>query len=301
MSSDPTVAASARQSEGHAASPQGHRLHYKVEGSGDPVLLIGGFTCDTSVFDALTPLLVSRHQVIRLDNYGVGRSARDPSNRYAGLSISGMAADAAAVIDELGVPRVHVLGHSMGGVIAQELYLRRPKQVVSLTLLSSWAKPDVRLAWLIRLFGDTAATLPPAQLVRSLLPWMFTPAAFAAAPDMMASAVQQWTDNPARPSAALLLAQAEAIIAGDTSKRLGEISVPVLVGVAAGDQLTPRHLSKALVGDIVGAQYFETVEGAHAFVLDQAPAIATRVTEFLTAVSKTKGRPADPIARAEQS
>ncbi len=222
------------------APVSGSRLFYRVEGAGEPLLLLAGFNCDHAIWDALTPMLSHRFRVIRFDNRGIGRSVgNDDAADLAGLTTRLMAEDTAALLRALDIRRAHVLGHSWGGQIAQELSLRFPYLVATLSLLSCWAKPDAKLAWLIRLFGDLATTLDDDRYPRALLPWMFTDDAFNAAPKAMEDAALQWAANPLRPSPALLFAQSRAILATDTAAQLGGIDTPTSVIVATGDALTP--------------------------------------------------------------
>ena len=271
----PNEAAAADATEG-VVTVSDAQLFYRIEGIDEPLLMIAGFSCDLTIWDVLAPLLRERFRVVRFDNRGIGRSVTAPA-----LGVGGMAEDAASLLAALGIERAHVLGHSMGGQIAQELCLRTPGRVATLGLLSSWAKPDARFAWLIRLFGDLADRLGPPEYPRVLLPWMFTDSTFNAAPQAMEAAVQEWADNPLRPTPALLRAQSQAILATDTSSRLNAIRVPTFVSVAAGDALTPPRLSRDLAAGIAGATYAVSGIGAHAFILDAAPQIAERLIAFL--------------------
>jgi pimeloyl-ACP methyl ester carboxylesterase len=253
----------------------GRRFKVSIQGSGAPLLMLAGFSCDASVFDALAPLLALRWRIIRFDNRGVGGTTpRDEGDDYADLSIRSMAA--------------HVLGHSMGGQIAQELAIHHPDQVSSLVLLSSWPKPDVRFSWLMQTFGAFADRLEPAEYSRMLMPWMFDAAAFQLSPTMMEGAVQQWAEAKNRPTPRLLKAQARAILESDTSDRLGLIRAPAIVGVAHADQLTPPELSAQLTSGIRGSRNFVAASGAHAFVLDGAEDIATQVRLFLPEIVRSE-------------
>jgi 3-oxoadipate enol-lactonase len=279
----PSVCA-ADATEGSIEVP-GARLFYRSEGTGEPLLLIAGFSCDLTIWDALAPLLRERFRVIRFDNRGIGRSERTnaAASDISSLSIGQMAQDSLALLDALAVPRAHVLGHSMGAQIAQELSLHAGGRIATLSLLSSWAEPDGRFAWLIRLFGDLAGRIGPEQYARVLLPWMFTEVAFSAAPDAMEQAARQAASYPLRPKPALLQAQSRAILGNRTGGRLGRIAVPTLVGVAGGDALTPARLSRTIADAIPGARYAEINSGGHAFILDAAPRVAEQVASFLAA------------------
>ena len=92
-------------------------LYYECHGSGAPLFLIAGLASDSQSWQPIIGDLAAHFRVIALDNRGVGRTI--PQD--APTSIRAMADDCVALIDHLRLPSVHVLGHSMGGFIAQEL------------------------------------------------------------------------------------------------------------------------------------------------------------------------------------
>src|SRR5262245_31686830 len=105
----------------------GIEIYHEVRGSGEPLLLIAGFACDLTIWSLVVPSLVRKYRVITFDNRGVGRSSA-PDSPY---TIQQMAEDASGLLDQLGIPQAHVAGYSMGGQIAQELYLAHPDKVRS--------------------------------------------------------------------------------------------------------------------------------------------------------------------------
>src|SRR5258706_4637914 len=112
-------------------SSDGARIHYEVHGSGDPVLLIMGLGSNAYGWHRTIPWLAERYQVIAFDNRGVGRSDV-PGGAY---TITQMAVDAVAVLDAVGHETAHVVGASLGGMIAQRVGLAHPRRVRSLTLV----------------------------------------------------------------------------------------------------------------------------------------------------------------------
>ncbi|HET7645701.1 MAG TPA: alpha/beta fold hydrolase [Candidatus Limnocylindria bacterium] len=105
----------------------GARLHYEVEGSGEPVLLIHAGIANLRMWDDQATALRDRFRVIRYDTRGYGETVTQKvpfSNR----------ADAAAVLDHLGEPSAHVVGLSRGGMIALDFAIERPERVRSLVV-----------------------------------------------------------------------------------------------------------------------------------------------------------------------
>ncbi len=114
----------------------GASLLYSRSGDGPPVLLIQGVGVVGNGWTPQVDRLRERFTLVSFDNRGIGASV----NRDGRLTIDDMAADALAILDAEGIDRVHVAGHSMGGVIAQALALRAPARIKSLALLCTFAK-----------------------------------------------------------------------------------------------------------------------------------------------------------------
>ena len=110
---------------------------YRETGSGDPLLLINGIGGTCLGWEPLLPALAARFRVVASDNRGVGRSAAPPGP----YTTRQLADDAAALLAHLGVARAHVVGSSMGGMIAQELALAYPALVDRLVLYGTFARP----------------------------------------------------------------------------------------------------------------------------------------------------------------
>lgn len=106
------------------------RIYWEEEGTGEPLLLIMGLSFSLAMWEGLRPFLAQHFRIILLDNRCVGKSDL-PLRPF---SIGDMAEDAIAVLDAAGVRSAHVFGISMGGMIAQELAVRRPERVNKLIL-----------------------------------------------------------------------------------------------------------------------------------------------------------------------
>ncbi len=114
-------------------------IHWREEGEGEPLALIMGLGGSSAAWYRLLPHLRDRARVILIDNRGTGQSDRITER----LTLGGMLGDVVAVLDDAGVERAHVLGVSMGGMIAQRLALEHRERVRSLVLA---ARPRTRAA-----------------------------------------------------------------------------------------------------------------------------------------------------------
>ena len=109
----------------------GIELEYEVVGSGEPVLLISPVIADGFLPLVSEPALAARYQLIRYHKRGWVGSTHTPPP----VSVADHAADAAALLDRLGVPHAHIAGHSSGAAVAAQLALDHPESVHTLILL----------------------------------------------------------------------------------------------------------------------------------------------------------------------
>lgn len=110
------------------ANVNGTRLYYEVIGSGDPLILLHGFTLSTEMWDDQIPVLAPHYQVVRYDLRGFGRSSVPDGEPYSHHE------DLRALLKHLEITRAHLLGLSMGATIALEFALAYPETALSLIL-----------------------------------------------------------------------------------------------------------------------------------------------------------------------
>ena len=142
-----------------SAAPHGVDLYYELHGdAGAPLVLVHGFTGDITDWRHQIAAFAPTHRLLVFDNRGHGRSAAPPEAAAYGIEL--MARDAAALAAHVGFARYHLVGHSMGGAIAQEMALHRPETLLSLTLQdTSFSFRDFRPR-----LPDGPPLLPPARL-----------------------------------------------------------------------------------------------------------------------------------------
>jgi len=254
----------------------GKRLYYEVAGEGEPLFLISGFACDHLIWGKVAPRLSSRYRVVSFDHRGVGES----SSVDGPFSIKEMAEEAALLMEEIGAKHAHVAGHSMGGMIAQELALAHPDRVRSLLLLASLAQCDQRGKALIESFGDLPRLVDPPTSARLIMPWLYTDA-FYSKPGAVQELVKWLIECPNPPTPEAMFYQSRAISACDTSGRLRAIHCPTLVLAGKEDILLPVKLSEQLAQGIPGAEFVLLEETGHGMLIETPDSVALAMLDFL--------------------
>jgi pimeloyl-ACP methyl ester carboxylesterase len=144
------------------ASINGVELYYELHGEGgEPLVLVHGYTGDVTDWRHQLPEFSKTHRVLIMDHRGHGRSQAPPDR--SAYSIRQMAADVEALIALAGFERYHLLGHSMGGAIAQEIALRSPGRLISLTLHDTSHRFDIGRSEIVRKFIEQRNRLAEEQ------------------------------------------------------------------------------------------------------------------------------------------
>ena len=247
------------------------RIAWSEQGSGAPLLLIQGLGYARWGWDPVVPALAERYRVITFDNRGIGESDK-PDGPYTARE---MADDAVQVLDEANVERAHVVGASLGGMIAQELAVARPERVDKLVLAARRRGGDTGLpmpAVTVALFQE-AASLEPEVALRRFVANALSPSAPSSLVDEL---VALRIANP--PDPAGWQAQASA---GTTFPGIdGVVAAPTLVLHGTADNVVDAGNAEIL-GELFDARV-ELVEGAgHLFFWEQPGAFVRIVSEFL--------------------
>jgi pimeloyl-ACP methyl ester carboxylesterase len=268
------------------ATTRSGRISYAIVGPTEPaadpqtLLLIMGLAGSGAMWFRLLPHISRQHRAIVFDNRGTG----DSSPACVGLSMRTMAADAAAVLDAADVPQAHVMGASMGGMIAQHLALDHRSRVRSLILACTTAggrrqPPNPRL---------TAASLlrpwiGPARTFALIAPALYSPHSRAES-GVGGGRIQEDRRIRAADRVRQLtpLLQAAAIGRHDTRRRLHELAgLPTLVIHGLEDRLVPPSSGRDLAHAIPGARLLEIPDTGHLVATDAEDTVATAVLNHL--------------------
>ncbi|MCL2142663.1 MAG: alpha/beta hydrolase [Methanomassiliicoccaceae archaeon] len=236
------------------ADINGQRINYEVKGEGIPVVLITGFGSDMPFWDALLPYL-NNYKVIMLDNRGVGKT------KYNGkFTAFDLTDDVLALMDHLSVFRAHIVGWSMGGCMAQELSLRHPERVISLTLISAYMRRPARSSFAMRAAIKAVNEGADMETFAMLLQVMCLSEPIFLRREQKGAAVSK------RPFAATIDGisdQMDSVDAYDSRKRIFGISVPTLCIFGLSDIMCPPEIGEEITSLIKGCRPYRVPGAGH--------------------------------------
>jgi len=261
----------------------GREFHFERGGSGEPLLLIQGMSGTHVAWGRpFREALEESFDVVAFDNRGIGLSGPVEG----AFTIAEMAEDTAGLLEELGVESAHVVGISMGGMIAQELALAEPRKLRSLTLGCTYCggpgsqlMPQENLEKLAAGFisGDRDKAIRASYEV-NLSP------SFRAGEDAYGAFHEMATSVPARKATIEL--QVQAIAGHDTSGRLSEISTPTLIVHGTEDGVLPFPNGELIDSLMPGARFEPLEEVGHMFWWEQPQRSAELIREHALATAR---------------
>ncbi|WP_020406380.1 alpha/beta fold hydrolase [Hahella ganghwensis] len=253
------------------------RIFYETRGQGMPLLMIMGWLANRVWWpESLLASLEPHVQMILVDNRGAGNSS-DTAGIY---TMADLAQDAMAVLDDLGLEKAHVLGVSMGGMVAQEIALRYSERVRHLILLSTSASP-ISLRHITRSqqqFWLKSLLRRDRSLKERQLDLMFS----REEDESLSSDIETFARRIASlPNPKVThLKQYLAIMGFNSRSRLAQLACPTLVATGTNDMILSHHHSHDLYRHIPNAQLYEVPDGSHA-MLGAGDELARTFVEFM--------------------
>jgi 3-oxoadipate enol-lactonase len=272
----PGSAAPAGARPGYAAA-NGLQVHYLQQGEGPTVVCLHGLGSSAADWQYQLPILARHYRVIAPDLRAHGQSPAP----HGSLTVQAMAADVAALLDELKAAPAHLVGLSLGGCVAQMLALRHPAHVRSLTLVNTFARLQPagwrgarRLLKRLGLLCSAPMATNAAYIAEGLFP----------KPDQApyrAAAIASLCQNSRR----TYLAAIRAILAFDVRAQLADLHCPTLI--IAGDRDTTVGLAakQELQRLIPGARLVVAADSGHATPYDQMDFFNRTVMDFLAEIA----------------
>lgn len=262
---------------------RGCSLSWFIHGEGPPVVMIQGVGVGALGWHPQVETLSSRFRCLCFDNRGFGAS--QPFD--GALTVESMAEDVLALLDAQGWPSAHVVGHSLGGLVALYLARRARERVRSLSLLCTFASgavPTRVTPWLLS--TGLRTRLGTRRMRRhAFLEIVMPPEVLAQADrDALALRLGELFGHDLADSPPVVMRQLRAMGRADALPFLRELAgIPTLVVSATHDRIAPPFAGQAMASGIPGARYVEIPEGAHGVTIQLAERINALLLEHLNA------------------
>lgn len=251
------------------------RLYYELNGSGETVLLIPGLGATCNMWLPLLPELSQHFQTLTMDNRGMGRSEL----KRSALTLSHFAADIVELLDYLELERIHVVGISLGGIIAQCLALEHPQRVNRLVLLSCAHRFSPYLSEMARFMWRALSRLPRREYVRVMELLCVGPRYL----DNDHARFEQHVKDVCNclPPRLALLRQLKALRDSSFDPRDYHLCRPTLVMSGECDRLIPACYARDMAGEIPECQCAIIPDAGHPLVHECPEEVLSRMTAFL--------------------
>ena len=251
------------------------RCYYELHGEGEPLLLIPGLGGTCRLWDPIAPQLANDFSLILIDNRGIGRSV--PRRKLR--TLSDYSSDIAELLDTLQLDRAHVLGLSLGGIIAQRFAIDHPSRVDRLVLVSCADRFTAYLMRITALLGHSLRRFPRRMFVQ-MMELLCTAPLYL---DANIGLIDREADERVRngPPARALGNQLRALLRSEVDPADYRIEPPTLVVAGEHDALIPNCYARLMAEKIPGSQ-FVLVPGAGHNPMSEVPdTVLPLITRFL--------------------
>jgi pimeloyl-ACP methyl ester carboxylesterase len=252
----------------------GININYEVAGQGEPLVMIMGFAINRSGSMPQVPFLKKYYRVITFDNRGVGKSDK-PQGPY---STKMMADDTVRLMDLLGIEKAHIIGASMGGMIAQELAINYPQRVMKLVLACTYARQDKTSGDTQELAKLLQPTPTPEKMASAMIGLAFNKPLYRFTFGLIARIQTKFMGASGRVG---IVGQSEACRKHNTLERLPSITAPTLVIVGTKDRIINPISSEVIASKIPNAKLVKVEGGSHTFSLEMKDVFNREVLNFL--------------------
>jgi 3-oxoadipate enol-lactonase len=261
-------------------SANGVRTFHRTVGEGPPLILIAGNGMDHTTFDEQLPSFSRHFRCIVYDMRGIGQS--DVTD--GGYTTREMAADALALLDRLGIESAHVAGYSLGGAIGQEMAIVAPQRVVTLSLYSSFDRPDpylrLRYDLMLKVLEEGTPELWSMFSAFSAFGEHYINENEPSVREEIAKRKARWS-GPQAPSKIGLAGHYRAILSHDSSGRLSQIVCPTWIAVGSQDPVTPPSYAERMHRAIEGSRLDIFPDRPHRILNFRADSFTTRALAFV--------------------
>ena len=266
----------------------GASISYGRSGTGPAVLMLQGAGVVGSGWRPQVDALANRYTVITNDNRGIGASTRGPGP----LTIEAMADDALAILDAERIDRFHLAGHSMGGLIAQQIALTVPERIISLALLCTFSRgPQAARLTPSMLWTALRMRIGPRRARRNAFMGLVMPDSYLSRVDrvQLAETLQTIYGCDLADQPPIVMQQLRAMSRFDVSAKLQRLeALPTLVVSAEHDRIALPSFGRALSAAIRGSRYVEWPDAGHAVTIQCARPINDLLAQHFAQAGQTR-------------
>ncbi len=260
------------------------RCYFEIEGAGEPLVLVPGLGRDGTSWDGVVEVLASRFTVIRPDNRGIGRSRCKRQPRR----VRDYAADLLELLDHLQIERTHLLGLSLGGIIAQRFAVDHPSRVSRLVLLSCAQGFGPYLREMTGVIARGLRFPPKPSVLQTVELLSTSPVHLDANPTFVRDKLKNRRRSPISPGA--VLRQLRALGASRFEEGEYQIDVPTLVIAGEFDALIPHCYAQRMAEMIPRSEYVVLPGVGHNPITEAPGQVLPRIVAFLHEREGAEGR-----------
>jgi pimeloyl-ACP methyl ester carboxylesterase len=269
------------------------RCYYELLGEGEPLLLIPGLGVTASVWDPIAGDLAQHFSLILVDNRGMGRSLarREPT------TLNDFCSDLVELLDHLQVERAHVLGLSLGGVIAHRFAVDHGSRINRLVLASCTDRFTPYLRHIALLLGQTLRRMRSNAFAQTMEVMGTSPQYLDAQPDLVDQRIREKCAQNIPPRA---IGRQLRCIASSKNETEDPVLAPTLVVAGEHDFLIPNCYAREMASRIPGSRFVMIPGGGHNPLVECPDQTLPLITEFLKDTRLSPRRPESVAAGGTQ-
>lgn len=259
-------------------SSNGCNIYYETQGDGQPIILINGLIADHNAWRLVTPALSKKYKVITLDNRGTGQSDA-PAGDY---SVEQMGHDVLNLMNHLSINNPVIVGHSLGGCIAQYIMRNFPSRIGAGVISSSFFKINTAFSYFALVRKSLYKLSEPRQLLaESIVPWAFG-SKHLSRPGVHEAIIKSHLENPHYQTEQGYHGQCAAMLDFDSRPWLSEIKTPTLVLVGSHDIVSPPEESLEIAKQIKGSQIRIIQNSGHNPEAEESELFVEALSDFIS-------------------
>lgn len=258
------------------------KIHYQQLGGGPNLVLIAGYSATISVWHRIKDELANSFRLLIFDNRGVGLSDC-PDKEY---TTEMMAQDTASLMDELNIDKAHILGHSMGGKIAQMFVLKHPQKTNKLMLVNTTYRLKSQTRYVENINMQLMEYQVPAELlIKNFAPWLYAHK-FLNNKTEFNSEIKRRLKSITQQNKQGLANQMHAIVNHDITQQLKNITAEALVITGKEDILVSPSESEYLAKNIPNAKLEYLEECGHMPPIEAPQKLCQMLIDFISTTAK---------------